>query len=82
MSEFLETVKAVIKDKESEGSKKNRDDLYKARHIRDILQRWKFSGLNRKLQMKPKKWVEEEGPDGTVTKCTELQLIVKWGGDL
>lgn len=82
MSEFLETVKAVIKDKESEGSKKNRDDLYKARHIRDILQRWKFSGLNRKLQMKPKKWVEEEGPDGPVTKCTELQLIVKWGGDL
>eukprot|EP00804_Cyclotella_cryptica_P009696 CCRYP_011232-RC/>CCRYP_011232-RC protein AED:0.07 eAED:0.07 QI:178/0.84/0.78/1/0.69/0.5/14/828/1553 len=82
MSEFLETVKAVIKDKESEGSKKNRDDLYKARHIRDILQRWKFSGLNRKLQMKPKKWDEEEGPDGPVTKCTELQLIVKWGGDL
>jgi hypothetical protein len=82
MSEFLETVKEVIKEKEAEGSTKNRDALYKARHIRDILQRWKFSGLNRKMQMKPKKWTEEETDDGPVTKCSELQLIVKWGGDL
>jgi len=82
MVEFLETVKAVISDMESD-SKKNRDALYKARHIRDILQRWKFSGLNRKLQMKPQKWIKEEAPDGgKSTKCSELQLIVKWGGDL
>ena len=68
---------------EAEGVKKNREALYKARHIRDILQRWKFSGLNRKLQMKPRKWIEEDTPDGdTITKCSELQLIVKWGGDL
>ena len=82
MSEFLETVKEVIKDLESEGSKKNRESLYRARHMRDILLRWKFSGLNRKLQMKPKKWVEEDGEDGSVEKCSEMQLIVKWGGDL
>lgn len=81
MSAFLETVQEVIKDLESEGSKK-RDALYRARHIRDILLRWKFSGLNRKMQMKPKMWVEEEGEDGPVTKCSKLQLIVKWGGDL
>jgi inositol hexakisphosphate/diphosphoinositol-pentakisphosphate kinase len=68
---------------EAEGVKKNREALYKARHIRDILQRWKFSGLNRKLQMKPRTWIEEDTPDGdTITKCSELQLIVKWGGDL
>ena len=49
--------------------KKNRDALYKARHIRDLLQRWKFGGLNRKLQMKPRKWIEEETPDGdTITR--------------
>lgn len=84
MVEFLGTVKSVIRDLESEGAKKNRDLLYKARHIRDILTRWKFSGLNRKLQMKPRKWIEEEDPEegGTTTKCSELQLIVKWGGDL
>jgi len=83
MYEFLDTVKNVIDDLEAKGVKKNRDALYKARHIRDILQRWKFGGLNRKLQMKPRKWIEEETPDGdTITKCSELQLIVKWGGDL
>ena len=83
MVDFLETVKAVINDMEAEGAKKNRDLLYKARHIRDILLRWKFSGLNRKLQMKPRKWIEEESLTGDVrTKCSELQLIVKWGGDL
>lgn len=82
MYEFLDTVKNVIDDLEAKGVKKNRDALYKARHIRDILQRWKFGGLNRKLQMKPRKWIEET-PDGdTITKCSELQLIVKWGGDL
>jgi len=75
MAAFLETVKDVISDVEAEdNAEKNRKVLYKARHIRDILTRWKFSGLNRKLQMKPRKWV-----DGM---CSELQLIVKWGGDL
>lgn len=80
----METVNSVIDDLEAKGVKKNnRDALYKARHIRDILQRWKFSGLNRKLQMKPRKWIEKETPDGEmITKCSELQLIVKWGGDL
>jgi hypothetical protein len=83
MVEFLETVKDVIRDMEAKGDKKNRDALYKARHIRDVLQRWKFSGLNRKLQMKPRKWIQEETPDGNnITKCSEMQLIVKWGGDL
>ena len=68
---------------EAEGVEKNRAKLYKARHIRDILTRWKFTGLNRKLQMKPRKWIEEETADGDIaTVCSELQLIVKWGGDL
>lgn len=46
MVEFLETVQAVIKEKEEEGAKKNREVLYKVRHIRDILLRWKFSGVS------------------------------------
>jgi len=60
--------------------------LSRGRHIRDILQRWQFSGLNRKMQMKPQQWEEVEvldAPDGvTETRCSKLQLIVKWGGDL
>ena len=83
MVEFLETVKADIHDMEAEDTRKNKDRLYKARHIRDILMRWKISGLNRKLQMKPRDWAETTTDDGdAVTRCTRLQLIVKWGGDL
>mmetsp|Transcript_56610 Transcript_56610/g.120192 ORF Transcript_56610/g.120192 Transcript_56610/m.120192 type:complete len:1719 (+) Transcript_56610:117-5273(+) len=80
MVAFLETVKAVISDLEAgdDAAGKNRHLLYKARHMRDILTRWKFSGLNRKLQMKPRKWNDDEGD----RRCRELQLIVKWGGDL
>ncbi|KAL7555182.1 hypothetical protein ACHAWF_018982 [Thalassiosira exigua] len=83
MKDFLHTVNAVISDLEAEDSGKNRVLLNRARHIRDVLLRWKFSGLNRKLQMKPRKWAEVENSDGaTSTECSELQLIVKWGGDL
>ena len=47
--------------------------------IRDVLERFEISGINRKLQMKPLKWLDSE--DG---KCeaVEVQLILKWGGDL
>jgi inositol hexakisphosphate/diphosphoinositol-pentakisphosphate kinase len=83
LSEFLETINAIINNLEAKGVKKNREALYKVRHIQDILQQWKFSGLNRKLQMKPHKWNKEVTPDGdTITKCSKLQLIVKWGGNL
>ncbi|EJK58180.1 hypothetical protein THAOC_21718, partial [Thalassiosira oceanica] len=83
MVEFLETVKADIHDMEAEDTRKNKERLYKARHMRDILMRWKISGLNRKLQMKPRSWTESTTDDGdTVTRCSKLQLIVKWGGDL
>lgn len=43
MTAFLETVQAVITDMEEEDAEKNRHLLYRARHIRDILTRWKFS---------------------------------------
>ena len=81
MVEFLAMIKALIGDLEVE-PKKNYELLARARHIRDILERWQFSGLNRKLQMKPQDWVDVETENGTKTKCSKLQLIVKWGGDL
>jgi inositol hexakisphosphate/diphosphoinositol-pentakisphosphate kinase len=82
MIEFLTMVKALIGDLEAEGPMKNFELLARAKHIRDILERWQFSGLNRKLQMKPQEWVDVETPDGMKTKCSKLHLIVKWGGDL
>lgn len=68
--------------------------LYKLHQIRDVLERSKIAGFNRKLQLKPRKFEQKtievvEGPDGerttqeqTVETCSELMLILKWGGDL
>ena len=92
MIEFLDTVKTMIAEKDADGKakrktktkersliNKEKDMLYQLRHMRDILERWKISGLNRKLQMKPKKTIEVEDKNGQkVWKCTELQLILKW----
>jgi inositol hexakisphosphate/diphosphoinositol-pentakisphosphate kinase len=50
------------------------------RIVRQVLEQGKhFSGINRKVQLKPTQRVL--GPDGTPV-VTELQLIMKWGGTL
>lgn len=82
MIEFLETVKRTLTE-----LKDTSDDecpRYQLTHMRDILERWKISGLNRKLQMKPRRFEEYTDPTtGEIKKrCVELQLILKWGGDL
>jgi inositol-hexakisphosphate/diphosphoinositol-pentakisphosphate 1-kinase len=88
MIEFLETVKRMISEKLNDKSTgpKNSDELgilYKLMHMRDVLERWKIAGLNRKLQIKPRDWIEFVNDDGeTMVRCTELQLILKWGGNL
>jgi inositol hexakisphosphate/diphosphoinositol-pentakisphosphate kinase len=58
--------------------------LYTLYHLRDVLERWKIVGLNRKLQIKPRAWAESVHPDtGEFSlSCTEVQLILKWGGNL
>ena len=57
---------------------------YQLMHMRDILERWKIVGLNRKLQIKPRKFEEvvDEETGETTQRCTEVQLILKWGGNL
>jgi inositol hexakisphosphate/diphosphoinositol-pentakisphosphate kinase len=88
MTEFLETVKAMIAAKENEAkvgefSQEGKDTLIHLLHMRDVLVKWKFSGLNRKLQLKPRKWDEFVDEKGTeILRCVEVQLILKWGGDL
>ena len=88
MTEFLETVKSMIAVKQLEPeydeNRIRKDDIvYKLLHMRDVLERWKIGGLNRKLQMKPTKWDEFITPDGVkILKCSEVQLILKWGGNL
>jgi inositol-hexakisphosphate/diphosphoinositol-pentakisphosphate 1-kinase len=40
-------------------------------------------GLNRKIQIKPKEFDEfVDGSGETQTRCTEVQLVLKWGGNL
>jgi len=88
MTEFLECVLAMIAQKEEEApagtrNLEGRRVLYKLRHMRDVLERWKIGGLNRKLQLKPRKWDEFLDADGKkFLRCAEVQLILKWGGNL
>ena len=82
MIEFLNTVLAMIAEKEAAGMKNNKL-LYKLCHMRDVLERWKIGGLNRKMQMKPRKWDEFQDENGKkILRCAEVQLILKWGGNL
>eukprot|EP01031_Cornospumella_fuschlensis_P030025 gene30025-36263_t len=59
---FLEVTRQVIQDKSI--APELRRKLYQ---IRDVLERWEISGINRKLQMKPLKWEEEEEEGEDVT---------------
>ena len=83
---FLDITRDII----LQGQVNIEQDLFrKLRQIRDVLERWEISGINRKLQMKPQKWAEDnifneksgitEGPK---LRATEILLILKWGGDL
>lgn len=82
LTEFLETVKKILAETmEDENAESLR---YQLMHMRDILERWKIVGLNRKLQIKPRKFeeVKDETTGELVQRCTEVQLILKWGGNL
>lgn len=77
MIDFLRTVKSTLVELES--IPENESLRYELMHMRDILERWKIAGLNRKLQIKPKKWETFTTADGeTKERCTEVQLILKW----
>lgn len=81
---FLEVTREIINDAGSA----NKDVLRQLKQIKDVLERWEISGINRKLQMKPQKWDEQESFDSADSaerkdaKATEVLLILKWGGDL
>ena len=84
MTEFLETVKNTLAELDKRNSDKDHTLKYQLRHMRDILEKWKIAGLNRKLQIKPKKFEEyvEEATGKTKTRCKSVQLVFKYGGNL
>lgn len=54
---FLDVTREIIAD--GTVSPDQDPDLFrKLRQIRDVLERWEISGINRKLQMKPQKWAD------------------------
>jgi inositol hexakisphosphate/diphosphoinositol-pentakisphosphate kinase len=57
---FLEITKEIITEDKSISPDLRR----KLCQLRDVLERWEISGINRKLQMKPQKWDEELEEDG------------------
>lgn len=80
MTEFLATVKKILASIDKTSPFSDKQEIYKLRHMRDILERWKIAGLNRKLQIKPRAWKEDEQTG--LQACTGVQLILKWGGNL
>ena len=88
MIEFLETVRKALNEldkKSKDGSANEKDKSLRVhlRHIRDILERWRIAGMNRKLQLKPSKWEEYTDEDrNTKKRCISLQLVFKYGGNL
>jgi len=82
MTEFLTAVRKIIASYEEKKDLGKNDEkiMWKFKHMRDVLVRWKFSGLNRKLQLKPKKIATDDVTGVKTVK--EVQLILKWGGDL
>lgn len=84
MYEFLATVKVALDIVRKDRSAETEGLRYQLMHMRDILERWKIAGLNRKLQIKPRKFEEydDEETGESKTRCAEVQLILKWGGNL
>jgi hypothetical protein len=52
---FLEVTREIVADPELSKSK---ELIKQLKQIKDVLERWEISGINRKLQMKPQKWAE------------------------
>lgn len=80
LTDFLCVVRTTLDELKLRSSEQDATLRYQLTHMRDILERWKIVGLNRKLQIKPKKFEEYEDENGVVKKrCIKLQLILKWG---
>lgn len=84
MYEFLETIRTTLDELPLESTtssfRSESDNLrYQLMHIKDVLERWKIVGLNRKLQIKPRKFQEYQDENGvTKERCIAVQLILKW----
>ena len=67
-------------DREDFNLKEERERIAKLIQLRNVLERDKFEGLNRKVQLRPLKW-EFDKTTG-IEKVTEALFVLKWGGEL
>nr|CCA18114.1 PREDICTED: inositol hexakisphosphate and diphosphoinositolpentakisphosphate kinase 2like isoform 4 putative [Albugo laibachii Nc14] len=85
LQELLDLVRNLIKFyapgvglKEAVWEVEAGDSFEKLLQMKRVLERWKFAGINRKVQFKP---LQEHSPAFTQDRF-ELLMILKWGGDL
>jgi inositol-hexakisphosphate/diphosphoinositol-pentakisphosphate 1-kinase len=88
LEEFLEVTNTILHEGPSKWYGNCEDMCLKLQRMKEVLEQEAISGVNRKLQVKPKKWVQLDEVDRvtgtvvTVTKVTHLLIILKWGGVL
>lgn len=59
---------------------KEKEVLSKLLQLKNVLDRDKFEGLNRKVQLKPLKWDVDQNTGKEVV--THALFVLKWGGEL
>lgn len=83
LQELLDLVRSLIKAyapgvglKEAVWEVEGGDSFEKLLQMKRVLERWKFAGINRKVQFKPRRQSAASG------ERSEILMILKWGGDL
>ena len=72
--------KMYEKDQSQMNMEKERERIAKFIQLRNVLERNKFEGLNRKVQLKPLKW--EKDQETGKERVSEALFVLKWGGEL
>ncbi|KAF4136941.1 Histidine phosphatase superfamily (branch 2) [Phytophthora infestans] len=93
LQELLDLVRSLIKayapgvgSKDAVWEDEGGDSFEKLLQMKRVLERWKFAGINRKVQFKPHKSYAAaaaayaEAPEGA--EKPKVLMILKWGGDL
>ncbi|CAI5741413.1 unnamed protein product [Hyaloperonospora brassicae] len=93
LQELLDLVRSLIKayapgvgSKDAVWETDGGDSFEKLLQMKRVLERWKFAGINRKVQFKPHKnfataaAAYADAPEGS--ERPKVLMILKWGGDL
>lgn len=76
-------IKRILQEQDSKNVESERLELEKLVQLKYVLEKDKFEGLNRKIQMKCLQSAETLNEQGqTVVQVTEALFILKFGGEL